>query len=89
MGLTEVESKVFELITNNDLYGLKNHLTLNEIKIDILDDHGMTPLTHACFKGNYEISQYLLDQVIVLNLLLMMYEYPPSLGIPLSRIYRV
>lgn len=69
MALGEVESKVFELITNNDLYGLKNHLSLNKIKIDILDEHGMTPLTHACFKGNYEISQYLLDQGADVNTL--------------------
>lgn len=61
--LSEEEKKVFDLISKGDLSGLATHMTLHGIKPNILDDHGMTPLTHACFKGNKEISQFLIDQV--------------------------
>ncbi|CAB0019255.1 unnamed protein product [Nesidiocoris tenuis] len=60
--LSEEEKKVFDLISKGDLSGLATHMTLHGIKPNILDDHGMTPLTHACFKGNKEISQFLIDQ---------------------------
>ncbi|XP_063241048.1 ankyrin repeat and MYND domain-containing protein 2 isoform X2 [Bacillus rossius redtenbacheri] len=65
MASTEVckaEKDVFEKIANNDASGLKTLLLQNEIKPDILDENGMTPLQHAAYKGNTEIAQMLLDQ---------------------------
>uniref|UniRef100_A0A0A9X057 Ankyrin repeat and MYND domain-containing protein 2 n=2 Tax=Lygus hesperus TaxID=30085 RepID=A0A0A9X057_LYGHE len=60
--LSDEERKVFDFITNGDLAGLTKHMSIHGIKPNIYDEHGMTPLTHACFKGNKEISQYLIDQ---------------------------
>jgi ankyrin repeat protein len=31
--------------------------------MDILDEHGMTPLQHAAYKGNEQIVRWLLDRV--------------------------
>ncbi|KAJ8882403.1 hypothetical protein PR048_014211 [Dryococelus australis] len=61
-GLSEIEKDVFAKIANSDANGLKNVLLQNEIKPDILDENGMTPLQHAAYKGNIEIAQMLLDQ---------------------------
>lgn len=57
------EKTLFELISNNDHNGLKLHMSQYGIKPNITDEHGMTPLSLAAYKGNLEISQYLLDQV--------------------------
>lgn len=61
--LDENEKTVFDLINKNDLNGLKSHMSQNGIKATIIDEHGMTPLFQAAYKGNYEICQFLLDQV--------------------------
>ncbi|KAK7862086.1 hypothetical protein R5R35_011501 [Gryllus longicercus] len=57
-----VEKDIFEKIANNDVAGLKNILLQENIKPDLCDENGMTPLQHAAYKGNKEIVQMLLDQ---------------------------
>lgn len=62
-GLTDVQKKIFKKISNNEVSELKTLLAANKIKMDFVDENGMSPLQHACYKGNKEIVQMLLDQV--------------------------
>ncbi|XP_014240481.1 ankyrin repeat and MYND domain-containing protein 2 [Cimex lectularius] len=66
--LKEAEKAIFELINNNDIAGLKSHMEINALKPDVVDEHGLTPLSHACYKGNKDIAQYLIDQGANVNL---------------------
>ncbi|XP_075220966.1 ankyrin repeat and MYND domain-containing protein 2 [Lycorma delicatula] len=59
--VSDVEKKVFEYVSSNDINGLKTLFAQNKIRPDIFDEHGMTPLQHAAYKGNKEIAQMLLD----------------------------
>nr|CAD7415915.1 unnamed protein product [Timema poppensis] len=59
---SKLEKEIFELISNNDIIGLKNIFLQHKLKPDIYDDNGMTPLQHAAYKGNKDIVQMLLDQ---------------------------
>lgn len=62
--LSNTEKKLFEAIEKNDVVLLKTLLA--EVKnVNIIDENSMTPLQHAAYKGNKEIVQILLDQVIV------------------------
>lgn len=60
-GAEEGEKNIFYYISENDVNGVKS--LLPSTRGDIFDEHGMTPLQHAAYKGNIEISQMLLDQV--------------------------
>lgn len=57
------QKAIIDFINKNDLSGLKTHMSQLEIKPTLVDEHGMTPLSHAAYKGYLEICQYLLDQV--------------------------
>lgn len=57
----EDEKKIFDCIAKNNITELK--VLLHHFQGDIFDEHGMTPLQHAAYKGNKEIVQLLLDQV--------------------------
>lgn len=61
--LTDVQKQIFEKISNNEVAELKTLLAANKIKMDFVDENGMSPLQHACYKGNKKIVQMLLDQV--------------------------
>lgn len=61
--LIALQKQIFTKISNNEVSELKVLLTANKIKIDFVDENGMSPLQHACYKGNKEIVQMLLDQV--------------------------
>ena len=52
-----------EKINSNDYAGFQDILKTNKIPIDGEDDHGMTLLHHAAFKGKKEMCQLLLDLV--------------------------
>lgn len=61
--LTDLQRDIFTKIGNNKVCELKTLLASNKVKIDFVDENGMSPLQHACYKGNMEIVQMLLDQV--------------------------
>ena len=42
---------------------LKNNKDGDGVNIEILDNSGMTPLMHACWKGNVALAKFLLEQV--------------------------
>ncbi|XP_054001583.1 ankyrin repeat and MYND domain-containing protein 2 [Hylaeus anthracinus] len=60
--LIDVQKKIFEKIAKNEVSELKTILAANKIKMDFVDNNSMSPLQHACYKGNKEIVQMLLDQ---------------------------
>lgn len=62
-GLTVLQKDIFDKITKNDVGGLKFLLSQLTGTVDFVDENGMTPLQHACYKGNVESVQMLLDQV--------------------------
>ena len=62
-GLTEQQKEIYEKITKNEVEELKTLLATNKMKLDFVDENGMNLLQHACYKGNKEIAQMLLDQV--------------------------
>lgn len=60
---TPVQKQIFEAIAQGDLGQLKSLLGTLSGNVDLTDEHGMTPLQHACYKGNKEAVRLLLDQV--------------------------
>lgn len=62
--LTDVQKSIIESIPKGDVGELKTLLTQLQGTADFVDENGMTPLQHACYKGNTELVQILLDQVI-------------------------
>lgn len=62
--LTNVQKSIIESIPKGDVGELKTLLTQLQGTADFVDENGMTPLQHACYKGNTELVQILLDQVI-------------------------
>lgn len=61
---TNVQKSIIESIPKGDVGELKTLLTQLQGTADFVDENGMTPLQHACYKGNTELVQILLDQVI-------------------------
>lgn len=63
--INEMSREVFKTIFVNDFEGLQKIYAKHDLGTDILDDHGMTPLQHAAYKGNEQIVRWLLDRVSV------------------------
>lgn len=61
--LSALELDILEKITKNDVGSLKTLLSQLKTTVDFVDENGMTPLQHACYKTNKESVQLLLDQV--------------------------
>lgn len=55
------EREIFNAIESNDMALLKTLLSHKDV--DIFDENLMTPLQHACYKGNLEMVQLFLDKV--------------------------
>lgn len=63
--LNDVQKQIFDAIAKNEIGELKTLLAQLQGTADFVDENGMTPLQHACYKGNTELVQHLLDQVSV------------------------
>lgn len=61
--LSDLQQQVLKAIPKNDVGELKTLLAQLQGTADFVDENGMTPLQHACYKGNTEFVQILLDQV--------------------------
>lgn len=61
--LNDVQKKIFDTIPKGDVGELKTLLSQLQGTADFVDENGMTPLQHACYKGNTNLVQILLDQV--------------------------
>lgn len=62
--LTETQREIFDSISKNDVDGLKLALSQHKTTINFVDENEMSALQHACYKGNKEAVQMLLDMVI-------------------------
>ncbi|XP_067643012.1 ankyrin repeat and MYND domain-containing protein 2 [Eurosta solidaginis] len=65
--LNDVQSQIFDRISKNDINGFKQLITQLKGSVDFVDNDGMTPLQHACCKGNREAVQILLDMGADIN----------------------
>ncbi|XP_037068177.1 ankyrin repeat and MYND domain-containing protein 2-like [Pollicipes pollicipes] len=54
--------KLFDHISADDVEAAKEQLSSGSVKVNDCDDHGMTALQHASYKGRHKICQMLLDQ---------------------------
>ena len=53
---------VFKKVEEGDLETIQNYFEVEGLSIEIEDQHGMTPLMHASWKGTIEVSKYLIKQ---------------------------
>ncbi|CAL8129697.1 unnamed protein product [Orchesella dallaii] len=58
---TDDKNDFFTKITNNDITGVSNDLTVGLAEVDMQDEHGMTALMHAAYRGNEKMCDILLD----------------------------
>jgi len=61
--IEEMFPELVEAIFVNDLDRLLKFYAKHDLGTDIVDEHGMTPLQHAAYKGNEQIVRWLLDRV--------------------------
>lgn len=61
--LTDIQKNIFDAIPKDNVGELKTLLSQLKGTADFVDENGMTPLQHACYKGSTELVQLLLDQV--------------------------
>ena len=58
---------VFNLIKKTDadkvIGAVRNYFELEGVSVEIMDGSGMTPLMHACWKGNVDLAKFLINQV--------------------------
>lgn len=65
--LSEMEKLVFEKLTSNDTNAFQQLVTQLKGGVNFIDDNGMSPLQHACCKGNKNAVEVLLNMVNNLN----------------------
>lgn len=53
---------VFKTIADGDTESMKNYFEVEGVSLEIEDQHGMTPLMHASWKGKHDIAKYLIKQ---------------------------
>lgn len=59
----EVQKQIFDKLANNDTDSFKQLIGQVKGGVNFVDENGMTPLQHACCKGNKDAVQILLDMV--------------------------
>lgn len=55
---------VFKAVTDGDVERVRNFFEIENVPIEIQDENGMTPLMHACWKGNKDMVKFLIKQVL-------------------------
>lgn len=63
----DTESSVFTCIQENNLDELKDLYSRHKLKADLFDSEGMTPLQHACYKGNQPMVEFFIEKVSIMN----------------------
>ncbi|XP_050533556.1 ankyrin repeat and MYND domain-containing protein 2 [Daktulosphaira vitifoliae] len=71
----ECIQEIFKCIFMNDFVKLQELFSKYDIRTDILDEHGMTPLQHAAYKGNEQIVRWLLSKGADVNSGKHKYQY--------------
>uniref|UniRef100_D3TQD2 MYND Zn-finger and ankyrin repeat protein n=1 Tax=Glossina morsitans morsitans TaxID=37546 RepID=D3TQD2_GLOMM len=65
--LNDLQMQIFDKIAKNDKDGFKQLIGQLKGGVNFVDENGMTPLQHACCKGNKETVQILLDMGADIN----------------------
>ncbi|XP_012272395.1 ankyrin repeat and MYND domain-containing protein 2 [Orussus abietinus] len=73
--LLALQKEIFTKIYNDKVTELKTLLGANKIKVDFIDENELSPLQHACYRGNTEIAQMLIDQGADVNMCLHEHAY--------------
>lgn len=58
-----IVDEIFAKIAADDVPAVSSILGEDKTKVEILDEHGMTPFQHAAYKGNKQMCQVLIDYV--------------------------
>ena len=53
---------VFKTITDGDMESMRNYFEVEGVSLELEDQHGMTPLMHASWKGRQDVAKYLIKQ---------------------------
>jgi len=53
---------IFKKVEDGDLETIQNYFEVEGLSLELEDQHGMTPLMHASWKGTEEVVKYLLKQ---------------------------
>jgi len=53
---------VFKTVADGDIETMRNYFEVEGVSLELEDQHGMTPLMHASWKGKYDIAKYLIKQ---------------------------
>ena len=56
------DNPVFKKVEEGDLETIQNFFEVEGLSLEIEDQHGMTPLMHASWKGSIEVAKYLIKQ---------------------------
>ncbi|GAB0096235.1 ankyrin repeat and MYND domain-containing protein 2 [Sergentomyia squamirostris] len=73
--MSALEKDIFDKISKNEVTELRNILLELKTSVDFVDENGMTALQHACYKGNKEIAQMLIDRGADVNASKHEYNY--------------
>lgn len=65
VNLNETQQQIFEKISKNETDNFKQLIAQLKGGVNFVDENGMTPLQHACCKGNKEAVQILMDMVSI------------------------
>ena len=57
---------VFKTVADGDMEMMRNYFEVEGVSLEMEDQHGMTPLMHASWKGQHDIAKYLIKQGIAL-----------------------
>uniref|UniRef100_L7M3N8 MYND-type domain-containing protein n=1 Tax=Rhipicephalus pulchellus TaxID=72859 RepID=L7M3N8_RHIPC len=57
--LTDAEKDLYKAIQAGDIAEART--LVNRVRIDCLDEHGMTPLQHAAYRGNHDLCKLFLE----------------------------
>lgn len=60
--LTETETELLRKVQEGSLEEARLLLNDPQVRVDCLDEQGMTPLQHAAYKGNYDLCKLFLDR---------------------------
>ena len=60
------EHPVFKTVADGDMEMMRNYFEVEGVSLEMEDQHGMTPLMHASWKGQYDIAKYLIKQGMAL-----------------------
>jgi len=56
------EQLLLEAVSKDSLQQVVHTVASKDVNVNCVDEHGMSPLQHACYKGNLEIAKFLLDR---------------------------